>query len=251
VSVGAQLTVVHDDAQLAEDVVVGPFAVVGAGARIGPGSRIGSHAIIHPGTQIGAGCEIQDGAVLGKPPKLAKHSSAPREAPAPLVVGDGTVVCCRAIVFAGAELGEGVIIGDQAYVRERAVVGAGTVIGRGSAVDNDVTIAARVRVQTDVYLTANTEIEDDVFVGPGVCTTNDSTMARHPDDYVIVGARLRRACRVGGGVVLCPDVEVGEEAFIAAGALVTKDVPPRAVAMGVPARVVREVGDDDLLERWR
>jgi acetyltransferase-like isoleucine patch superfamily enzyme len=167
------------------------------------------------------------------------------------VVGDEAVICCNAIVFAGARLAGGVIVGDQAFVRERAVLGEGTVIGRGSAVDNDVTIGARVRVQTDVYLTAYSELEDDVFVGPGVCTTNDSTMARHPADYPVLGARLRRACRVGGGVVICPDVEVGEEAFVAAGAVVTKDVPPRGVAMGVPARVVREVGDEDLLERWR
>jgi UDP-3-O-[3-hydroxymyristoyl] glucosamine N-acyltransferase len=242
---------VAEDADVAEDVAIGPFTVVGSDVKIGAGSRIGAHVVIHPGTQVGAGCEVQDGAVLGKPPKLARHSSAPREAPAPLVVGDGAVICCNAIVFAGARLADGVIVGDQAFVRERAVIGAETVIGRGSAVDNDVTIGARVRVQTDVYLTAYSELEDDVFVGPGVCTTNDSTMARHPDDYPVLGARLRRACRVGGGVVICPDVEVGEEAFVAAGAVVTKDVTPRGVAMGVPARVVREVGDEDLLERWR
>jgi UDP-3-O-[3-hydroxymyristoyl] glucosamine N-acyltransferase len=250
-SVGGGLTVVHDEAEVADDVILGPFAVVGAGVRIGAGTRVGAHVVIQPGTQVGDGCEIQDGAVLGKPPKLARHSSARREAPAPLVVGDGAVVCCHAIVFAGAELGPGVIVGDQAYVRERAVVGAGTVIGRGTAVDNDVTIGARVRVQTDVYLTGHTQIEDDVFVGPGVCTTNDSTMARHPADYAIVGARLRRACRVGGAVVLCPGVEIGEEAFVAAGAVVTRDVPPLAVVMGTPARVIREVPAEDRLERWR
>ena len=61
---------------------------------------------------------------------------------------------------------------------------------------------------------------------------------------------LRRACRVGGGAVLVPGVEVGEEAFVAAGAVVTRDVPPRAVVMGVPARHVRDVGDEDLLERF-
>jgi acetyltransferase-like isoleucine patch superfamily enzyme len=124
-------------------------------------------------------------------------------------------------------------------------------IGRGSVVDNDVTIGARARVQTNVYLTAYSQVDDDVFVGPGACTTNDSTMGRHGDEHPVRGPRLRRACRVGGGVVICPGVEVGEEAFIAAGAVVTKDVPPRGVAMGVPARVVREVGDEDLLERWR
>jgi acetyltransferase-like isoleucine patch superfamily enzyme len=108
-----------------------------------------------------------------------------------------------------------------------------------------------VRVQTDVYLTAYSVIEDDVFVGPGVLTTNDSTMARHDDDHPVVGATLRRACRVGGAVVITPGIEIGEEAFIAAGAVVTKDVPARGVVMGVPGRNVREVPDEDLLEHWR
>jgi acetyltransferase-like isoleucine patch superfamily enzyme len=154
-------------------------------------------------------------------------------------------------VFAGAVLDQGVIVGDQAYVRERASLGSGTLIGRGSCVDNDVVVGARVRVQTDVYLTAFSVVEDDVFVGPGVRTTNDDTMGRHDAGYELRGAVLRRACRVGGGVVLCPGVEIGEEAFIAAGAVVTRDVPARGVAMGVPARVVREVGDEDLLHQWR
>jgi len=90
-----------------------------------------------------------------------------------------------------------------------------------------------------------------VFLGPGVLTTNDDTMGRHARGEALRGPVLRRACRVGGGAVLVPGVEVGEEAFVAAGAVVTADVPPRAVVMGVPARVVREVGEADLIERWR
>jgi len=237
--------------EVADDATVGPYCVIGEGARIASGTRLGAHVIVQPGTVIGEGCVVQDGAVLGKQPKLASHSSAPREAAAPLVLEDGAVVCCRAIVFAGATIGRGAIIGDQAFVRERTVIGAGSVIGRGSAVDNDVRIGERVRVQTDVYLTAYSVIEDDVFVGPGVLTTNDSTMARHDDDYAVVGVTLRRACRVGGAVVTTPGVEIGEEAFIASGAVVTRDVPARAVVMGVPGRAIREVPDEDLLERWR
>ena len=75
-------------------------------------------------------------------------------------------------------------------------------------------------------------------------------MARHepgaPD-----APTLGRACRIGGGAVICPGVEVGEEAFVAAGAVVADTVAPRAVVVGVPARTIREVGDEDLLERWR
>ena len=228
-----------------------PGLLLGDGVQVGENVRFGAYVVVHPGTVIGDGCEIQDGAILGKPPKLARHSSARREAPPPLVLRAGAIVCARAIVLAGADIGEEAILGDQSFVRERARVGAGSVIGRGSAVDNDVLVGARVRVQTDVYLTANSIVEDDVFVGPGVCTTNDSTMGRHDASYALEGARLRRACRVGGGAVLCPGVEVGEEAFVAAGAVVVHDVPARAVVMGVPARVVRSVGDEDLLERWR
>jgi acetyltransferase-like isoleucine patch superfamily enzyme len=94
-------------------------------------------------------------------------------------------------------------------------------------------------------------LEEDVFIGPNAVTTNDDTMARHGADYELRGATLRRACRIGGGAVLVPGVEVGEEAYVAAGAVVTRDVAARAVVMGVPARQVRSVEDADLIEHWR
>jgi acetyltransferase-like isoleucine patch superfamily enzyme len=223
---------------------------VHAGARIGEDVSIGSGVVVHSGTVVGNGCVIEDHAVLGKRPRLARGSSAQGEVGA-LELGERVTVCTGAVVFAGASVAAEAILGDQSYVRERSSIGAGSVIGRGSVVDNDVTVGARVKVQTNVYVTAFTVIEDDVFVGPGATTTNDDTMARHASQTPLRGATLRRACRVGGGAVLTPGVEIGEEAFVAAGAVVTRDVPARAVVMGVPARVVREVGDDDLLERWR
>jgi acetyltransferase-like isoleucine patch superfamily enzyme len=227
-----------------------PGLVLGENVRIGEDVTFGAHVVVHAGTVIGAGCVIEDHAVLGKRPRLARGSSAQGEV-GELELGERVTVCAGAVVFAGASIAAEAILGDQSYVRERTRIGEHSVIGRGSVVDNDVLVGARVKVQTSVYLTAFTEIEDDVFVGPGATTTNDDTMARHGAEMRLSGATLRRACRVGGGVVLTPGVEIGEEAFVAAGAVVTRDVPARAVAMGVPARVVREVGEQDLLERWR
>ena len=226
-----------------------PGLMLGEGVRIGDGVSFGAHVVVHAGTVIGDGCVVEDHAVLGKRPRLAAGSSAAGEV-SRLELGKDAKVCAGAIVFAGARVGDGSILGDQCFVRERSLIGPGSVIGRGSVVDNDVSVGARVRAQTNVYLTAGTVVEDDVFVGPGVTTTNDDTMARHSPGDPLRGATLRRACRVGGGAVLTPGVEIGEEAFVAAGAVVTRDVPPRAVVMGVPARVVREVPDEDLLERW-
>ena len=228
----------------------GPGLLLGDRVRLGEAVVFGAYVVVHEGTVIGDGCEIGDHAVLGRRPRLAPHSGARGEVGV-LELGARAYVGAGAVVFAGARIGEEAILGEQSFVRERSSIGAGSVIGRGSVVDNDVALGARVRAQTNVYLTAFTLVEDDVFIGPGAVMTNDDTMSRHPPRAPLRGAVLRRACRIGGGAVLVPGVEVGEEAFVAAGAVVTRDVPPQAVVMGVPARVVSEVPAEDLLERWR
>jgi acetyltransferase-like isoleucine patch superfamily enzyme len=231
-----------------------PGLVLPVDAEVGPGVTFGANVTVHPGTRIAAGCTIDDGAVLGKPARLAAHSRAREDAVAGgpgLELGEGVRVGAHAVLLAGSRVGRDTIVGDQAYVRERAAIGRATVIGRGSSVDNDVLVGDRVRMQSNVYVTAHSVVEDDVFLAPGVMTTNDHTMGRHARVGPPAGARLRRASRIGGGAIVLPGIEVGEEAFVAAGAVVTRDVAPRAVVIGVPARVVGEVPDEDLLERWR
>jgi UDP-2-acetamido-3-amino-2,3-dideoxy-glucuronate N-acetyltransferase len=209
-----------------------------------PGSE---RAVVHPDTVLGADVRLGDWCVVGKPPVLGSRSSAAREAPGPARLGDGVSIGAGAVVLAGAVLADGVVVGDQAHVRERAEIGADCLVGRGVSVDNDVRVGERVKFQTGAYITAWSLVEDDVFVSPGVMLTNDQTAGRRRAGDELRGAVLRRACRVGGGAVLLPGVEVGEEAFVAAGALVTRDVPARTLVMGVPARIVREVPQEELL----
>jgi len=228
-----------------------PGLVLSPTATVADDVELGANVVVHGDTIIGAGVVIQDGVVLGKPPRLSARSSSAAPVDDPLVIEAGASICAQAIVFAGARIGAGAIVGDQAYVRERTVIGAGSVVGRGACVDNDVVVGERVRLQSQVYLTASSVVEDDVFVGPCAMTTNDNTMARRHAGDELRGATLRRACRIGGGAILTPGVEIGEEAFVAAGSVVTNDVPSRGVVIGVPGRVVRYVEDIDLLESDR
>jgi acetyltransferase-like isoleucine patch superfamily enzyme len=204
---------------------------------------------VYPGTVFGEGVKILEGAVVGKQPTLSPRSTAKREELPPAELGDGTIVSTGAIVFAGSVIGARVIVGDQSCVRERVRMGDDVVLGRGSLIENDTSVGARTKIQAGAYITAYSELEEDVFIAPCVVTTNDNFMGRTERRHdLIKGPTIRRGARVGGGAILCPGVEIGEEAFVGAGAVVTKDVEPRMLVVGSPARVLRAVSADELLE---
>jgi acetyltransferase-like isoleucine patch superfamily enzyme len=209
-------------------------------------THVAETAIVYPGTVVGEGCKILDYAVVGKQPTLGPRSTAQREELPPLELGAGTVVSTGAIVFAGTTIGERAIIGDQACVRERCSIGDDVVIGRGVLVENDTAVGSLTKIQADAYVTAHTTVEAGVFIAPRVITTNDNFMGRTEKRHALrKGPTIRRGARVGAGAVLCPAVEIGEEAFVGAGAVVVGDVPPRVVVVGNPARVLRDVPPEE------
>ena len=206
-------------------------------------------ATVYPGTVLGEDVRVLEYAVIGKQPTLAAASTAKREPLPPAEIGDGTVVSTGAVVFAGSTIGERCVVGDQSCIRERVQLGENCVLGRGSLIENDTTVGAGTRIQAGAYITAYSTLEEDVFIAPCVVTTNDNYMGRTERRRAEMrGPTIRRSARIGGGAILCPGVEIGIEAFVGAGAVVTKDVPPRSLVVGNPARVLREVGSDELRE---
>lgn len=242
--------VVHPQAHVGEGTILGPGAVVHAGARVGRGCQVGAYAVIHPDTRVGDGVRVDDHTVLGKLPMKAAASAITREQQLPaLEIGDGVLIGAGVIVYRGARIGERVMLADQATVREDVTIGSMTIIGRGVTVENKVSIGRRCKLETEAYITALSSIGDGCFIAPEVSFTNDNFLGRTEERFKHhKGVTLERGARIGANTTFLPGITVGADALVAAGSTVTRDVPPRKIVMGSPAKVLRDVPEDQLLD---
>jgi UDP-2-acetamido-3-amino-2,3-dideoxy-glucuronate N-acetyltransferase len=152
-------------------------------------------------------------------------------------VGDTVTVHPTAVVEPGAKVGHGTNIWHFAHVREGAVIGPGCNIGKDVYVDSGALIGALVKVQNGVSVYCGVTLEDEVFVGPHVCFTND-VRPRSQGEWTLVPTFVRRGASIGAGATIVCGVEVGPHAMVAAGAVVTCNVPPYGLVRGNPARLV-------------
>ena len=230
--------------------MVGRFSVIERGASLGRDCVVGNCVVIREGTTIGDNVRIDDGAVLGKlPMKAAISATTDGSSVAPARVGDGCLIGACAVIYAGCELGDHTLVADMASVREDVTVGHHTIIGRGVTVENRCTIGRYCKLESECYVTAYSTLEDRVFMAPGVSTSNDNFIGRTEERFKhFKGVIVRRGGRIGAGATILPGRTVGEDAVVAAGSVLTTDAPPRKVVMGVPARVKRDVPEEQLLE---
>ena len=241
---------VHPSATLGDGTTFGEGCVIGAGARLGRGCRIGHHVVIHDGTVIGDDVRIDDHATLGKRPMRAANSATTKEQElAPLTVGDTCIVGTGVVLYRGATIEARVLMADLCTVRENVSVGRGTIVGRGVTIENYCAIGRYCKLESEAYLCAYSTLEDRVFIAPGVVTSNDNFVGRTQERFKhFKGVTVRRGGRIGAGSVTLPGIVVGEDGLVAAGSVVTKDVPPRKIVVGTPARVWRDVPVEQLLE---
>ncbi|MBC7250673.1 MAG: N-acetyltransferase [Anaerolineae bacterium] len=144
-----------------------------------------------------------------------------------------------------AHIGEGTKIWHQVQVREGVTLGRHCIIGKGVYIDFNVTIGDNVKIQNGACVYHGVTLEDGVFVGPGVILTNDKLpRAINPDgtlksdaDWKVSPILVKRGASLGAGAVILPGVTIGQFAMIAAGAVVTHDVPDYGLVMGNPARL--------------
>ncbi len=143
-----------------------------------------------------------------------------------------------------AQIGAGTRIWHQVQVREGVVIGANCIVGKGVYVDTGVVVGNNVKIQNGALLYHGLTIDDGVFIGPLACFTNDRLpRAITPDgrlktdaDWEVGPIHVCRGASIGAGAVILPNVTIGEFAMVAAGAVVTRSVPPHALVLGTPAR---------------
>lgn len=238
---------IHPSARVGADCEIGFGVVIEEGVALGTGCRIGHQAVIYCGTQIGDNCSIGAGAVLGKIPESAPTSINKSRADAPpLQIGEGCIIGAGAVVYRGATIGKKTMIADLSFVRDDTTIGDFVIIGTHVVVENKVSIGSYSKVQSGAYITAATTIGERCFIAPCVVTTNDNFMGRTQERFQTWGGpTIERGARVGADVVLLPNVRVGEEAFVAAGSIVTRDVPSKTQVLGAPAKSRREVPENE------
>lgn len=229
---------------------IGQNVVIEENVSIADDVEIGHNVVIHRGVKIGKGTKIFDGAILGKMPAKASMSALTEDKIlSPLVVGEFVTIGAGCVIYCGAEIDDRAFFGDLATVREDVKIGADTIIGRGVTVENKVSIGKKCKIESNAYITAISTIEDYCFVAPCVAFSNDNFLGRTEERKKhFGGATLRKGARIGVGAVLLPGVEIGEDALVAAGSVVTKNVPPRVIVMGSPAKFLRNVPPEQLIE---
>ena len=241
---------IHPQAQIGVGTQLGFNSVVQENVRIGSNCRIGSGVIIHPGSIIGNNVRIDDHTVIGKLPMKAALSAVTQDqALDACVIEDDCMIGAMVVIYRGCTVRKKVMVADLASLRENVEVGEYTIIGRGVTIENKVRVGSRCKIETEAYVTALSEIGDGCFIAPEVTFTNDNFLGRTKDRFKYhKGVTMKRGARIGANVTVLPGLTLGEDALVAAGSVVTRDVPARKIVLGSPAKVWKDVPVEQLLE---
>lgn len=173
--------------------------------------------------ECGKNCVIQENAIVGLKYKDECN---------PVILGDNAVIRTFSIIYADVEVGDNFSTGHHVIIREKTKIGSKIVIGSGSVIDGNVTIGNEVKIESQVYIPTDTIIGSNVFIGPGATLTNDRYPQRLRDEYIPVGPTLEDGVTVGANSVILPGKRIGKGSFIAAGAIVSKDIPAWSIVRG-------------------
>ena len=234
---------VGENCNIGENVIL-DNVIIGDNCKIGnnvflKSVKIGNNSIVEDNSIVGY--ETLSGHFYEQNPQ-EKNSNNLDNQQYRVIIGNNVLIRTGVIIYLDAIIGNNCWINHSAIIRENVTILENTTIGSNTICENDVSIGKRCAIHNNTMICAETLIESFVFIGPGVSFTNNSPIGHLRDvPSTIRGAKLRLGCAIGGGSTICPGVEIGSEAIIAAGAIVTKDIPSRIIAAGNPAKKIKDV----------
>lgn len=240
---------ISDKATVHESTKIGKFVVIDDEVNIGKNCVIGNNVVIHKGSIIENNVKIYDNAIIGKESMRSVNSIFKDEDTLlPCIIKEKCLIGAGAIIYLGSLINKKTLIADLAVIRENVYIGEKTIIGKGSTIENFCTVGSNCKIQTNVYLTAYSTVEDYVFIAPCVSTSNDNYAARSKERFgKFKGVTIKKGGRIGVASVILPGITINEDAFVAAGSLVTRDVEKEVIVAGSPAKFFRKVPNEQLL----
>lgn len=194
-------------------------------------------ALVHPHVALGPGAQIGPWVILGEPPRHRKPGELPT------TIGPDAVIRSHSVVYAGNCIGARFQTGHGTLIREENDIGDDVSIGSSTVIEHHVRIGDGVRIHSMAFVPEYTILEAGCWIGPNVVITNAKYPLSPGVKESLRGAVVRRGAKIGANATLLPGVEIGEDALVGAGSVVTKDVPARAVVAGNPARLLKSLND--------
>lgn len=194
--------------------------------------------------KVGENCKIQDDVILG-----LRYKEKCEKA----IIGNNATIRKGSIIYADTVIGDSFITGHNILIREKTKIGNQVVVGTNTVIDGNVEIGSFVKLETNVYVPTHTKIGNHVFIGPGAVLTNDKYPQRMRDQYEPKGPVLEDSVTIGANATILPGIRVGEGSFIAAGSVVTQDVPEWSLAIGTPAEIrplPEKLREENRAKKW-
>lgn len=245
---------IDSSAYLDKKVKLGEKCRIEAGSKLFSSVKLSNNVwisfntVIFGPVEIGEGTYIGPNCIIGYPERARLKAEVKKESfkkdlkETLTVIGRNCIIRSGCIIYSNVKIGDEVEFGHNVLVRENVEIGDKSLIGTNSVIDGCCQIGKGVSIQTNAYICAYSKIEDYVFLGPCSVLLNDKYAAQK--EVKLTGPVIKKAASIGGNATIMPGVVIGEGSLIGALSIVTKNIPPKSIYAGVPAKKLRSIPSD-------